>query len=117
MRLSSMNTKQSLRIIPALLVLFSCFSSAEMQPTPTPEPGAALEGVITVSPIHGGPSRADLSDSGPLAAVAFVVENERGTGTSFTADVPVNVRIPLAPGHYSVAQEGRASGIGKLWPW
>ena len=111
-----MNTKQSLRIIPALLVLFSCFSSGETQPTP-PEPGAGLEGVITVSPIHGGPSRAGLSDSGPLANVAFVVENERGTVTSFTTDDQGQFRISLAPGHYTVSREGRKGGIGKFGPF
>jgi hypothetical protein len=112
-----MNTKQSLRIIPAFLVLFSCFSSAETQPTPAPETGTGLEGVITVSPIHGGPSRADLPDSGPLANVAFVVENERGTVTSFTTDDQGQFRISLAPGHYTISREGRKGGIGKFGPF
>ncbi len=112
-----MNTKQSLRIIPALLVLFSCFCSAETQPTPAPEPGTGLEGVITVSPIRGGPSRADLPDSGPLANVAFVVENERGTVTSFTTDDRGQFRISLAPGHYTIFREGRKGGIGKFGPF
>jgi len=112
-----MNTKQSLQKIPALLVLFSCFSSAETQPTPTPETGTGLEGVITVSPIHGGPSRADLPDSGPLANVALVVENERGRVTSFTTDDQGQFRISLAPGHYTVSREGGKSGIGKFGPF
>jgi len=88
-----------------------------MQPTPTPEPGTGLEGVITVSPIHGGPSRADLPDSGPLANVAFVVENERGTVTSFTTDDQGQFRISLAPGHYTISREGRKGGIGKFGPF
>src|ERR1700730_5281294 len=104
MRLSSMKTKQSLRIIPALLVLFSCFSSAETQPTPAPETGTGLGGGIAVSPIQGGPSRADLPDSGPLANVAFVVENERGTVTSFTTDDQGRFRMSVAPGHYTVSR-------------
>ena len=112
-----MKTKQSLRIIPALLVLFSCFSSAETPPAPAPETGTGLEGVITVSPIRGGPSRAGLPDSGPLANVAFVVENERGTVTSFTTDDQGQFRISLAPGHYTVSREGRKGGIGKFGPF
>jgi hypothetical protein len=112
-----MKTKQSLRIIPALLVLFSCFSSAETQPTPAPETGTGLEGVITVSPIRGGPSRADLPDSGPLANVAFVVENERGAVTSFTTDDQGQFRISLAPGHYTVSRGGKKGGIGKFGPF
>src|SRR6267143_192366 len=102
-----MNTKQSLRIIPALLVLSSCFSSAEAQPMFTPEPGTGLEGVITVSPIRGGPSRADIPDSGPLANVAFVVENEKGVVGSFTTDDQGQFRISLAPGHYKRSMDLR----------
>jgi hypothetical protein len=112
-----MNTKQSLRIIPALLALSSCFSSAETQPTPTPEPGTGLEGVITVSPIRGGPSRADIPDSGPLANVAFVVENEKGAVGSFTTDDQGQFRISLAPGHYTVSREGKKGGVGKFGPF
>jgi len=112
-----MNTKQSLRIIPALLVLSSCFSSAEAQPMSTPEPGTGLEGVITVSPVRGGPSRADTPDSGPLANVAFVVENEKGAVTSFTTDDQGQFRISLAPGHYTVSREGKKGGIGRFGPF
>ena len=112
-----MKTKQSLRIIPVLLVLFSCFSSAETQPTPAPDTGTGLEGVITVSPIRGGPSRADLPDSGPLANVAFVVENERGTVTSFTTDDRGQFQISLAPGRYTVSRKGGKGGIGKFGPF
>jgi Prealbumin-like fold domain len=112
-----MKTKQSLRIIPALLVLFSCFSSAETQPTPGPETGTGLEGVITVSPIRGGPSRAGLPDSGPLANVAFAVENEKGTVTSFTTDDQGQFRISLAPGRYTVSRNGGKGGIGKFGPF
>ena len=104
-------------MIPALLVLFSCFSSAETPPAPAPETGTGLEGVITVSPIRGGPSRAGLPDSGPLANVAFVVENERGTVTSFTTDDQGQFRISLASGHYTVSREGRKGGIGKFGPF
>jgi Prealbumin-like fold domain len=112
-----MKTKQSLRIIPALLVLFSCFSSAETQPAPAPETGTGLEGVITVSPIRGGPSRAGLPDSGPLANVAFVVENESGTVASFTTDDQGQFRISLAPGRYTVSRKGGKGGIGKFGPF
>lgn len=112
-----MKTKQSLRIIRALLLLFSCFSSAAAQPTPTPEPGTGLEGVITVSPVRGGPSRADIPDSGRLANVAFVVENEKGPVISFTTDDQGQFRISLAPGHYTVSKEGKKGGIGKFGPF
>jgi hypothetical protein len=104
-------------MIRALLLLFSCFSSAAAQPTPTPEPGTGLEGVIAISPIRGGPSRAGLPDSGPLANVAFVAENEKGAVTSFTTDDKGQFRISLAPGHYTVSMEGKKGGIGKFGPF
>ena len=112
-----MKTKQSLRIIPALLVLLSCFSSAETQPTPAPETGTGLEGVITVSPIRAGPSRAGLPDSGPLANVAFVAENEKGAVASFTTDDKGQFRISLTPGHYTVSRQGKKGGFGKFGPF
>src|ERR1700736_3175400 len=112
-----MNTKQSLRIIQALLVLSSCFSSAEAQPTPTPEPGTGLEGVITVSPIRGGPSGADIPDLGPPPHVSFVVENEKGAVASFTADDQGKFRISLTPGHYTVSRDGKKGGIGRFGPF
>jgi hypothetical protein len=83
----------------------------------TAEPGTGLEGVITVSPIRGGPSRAGIPDSGPLANVAFVVENEKGAVTSFTTDDQGKFRISLAPGHYTVSREGKKGGIGKFGPF
>jgi hypothetical protein len=50
-----MGKQQDFPIIMVLLAVFSCLVLAETQSTPEPETG--LEGVISVSPVHGGPSR------------------------------------------------------------
>jgi hypothetical protein len=90
----------TLRIILALLVLSSVFSSAQTQSqSPT-----GIEGVITVSPIRPGPIRAgtDIPNRGPFANTTFVVQSEKGRAISFTTDNQGRFRVSLAPGHYTV---------------
>jgi hypothetical protein len=90
----------ALRIILALLVLSSVFSSAQTQSqSPT-----GIEGVITVSPIRPGPIRAgsDVPAVARLPNAVFAVGNEKGMVTSFTTDSEGRFRISLKPGHYSI---------------
>jgi hypothetical protein len=61
-----------------------------------------IEGVLSVGPIHGGPTRAGESDSAPLANVAFDVTNDAGAVTTFTTDATGHFQILLAPGRYSI---------------
>src|SRR2546423_1383138 len=58
-----MNEQHLLRIIFVLLALFSCACLAETQSTITSESETGIEGVISVGPIHGGPSRVGPSNS------------------------------------------------------
>jgi hypothetical protein len=92
---------QEIGIILVLLVM--SLSSAQ---TPSGS-GTGLEGVITISPIHPGPTRDDIPSSAPLANCTFAVQNEKGTVTSFTTDDQGRFRIPLAPGHYAVSMKER----------
>ena len=90
----------ALRIILALLVLSSVFSSAQAQSqSPT-----GIEGVITVSPIRPGPIRAgsDVPTAAPLPNAVFTIGNEKGVVTSFTTDSEGRFRISLKPGHYAI---------------
>ena len=107
---------RSLRLILALLFM-SCFSAAQTQPTTTPESGTGIEGVITVSPIHGGPSRIGIPDSKPLTNAPFIVENEKGAVASFVTDDQGHFRISLPPGHYTVSMKNRKGGIGRYGPF
>ena len=76
-----------------------------------------IEGLITISPTQPGPIRADAPGSKPLANTAFVVESQKGQVASFTTDDQGHFRIPLAPGHYTVAIKGRKSSIGRFGPF
>jgi hypothetical protein len=93
------------------VLLVMSFSSAQTRS----ESGTGLEGVVTVSPIHPGPTREGIPNSGPLANCTFAVQNEKGTVTSFTTDDQGRFRIPLAPGHYTVSMKER--GIRRCGPF
>jgi len=100
-------------IILGLLLMIGCVCIGQ---TPSGvETG--IEGLITISPTQPGPIRADTPGSKPLANTAFVVESEKGQVASFTTDDQGHFRIPLAPGHYTVAIKGRKSSIGHFGPF
>jgi hypothetical protein len=61
-----------------------------------------IEGTITLSPAHGGPTRKDEPDAAPFPNTAFDVLQETVTVTSFTTDAAGHFRVSLAPGHYSI---------------
>src|SRR2546423_14219972 len=63
-----------------------------------------IEGVISISPTHGGPARLGETDSAPLASVAFEVVNDAFVVTSFPADAAGHFRVPLPPCQYSIRQ-------------
>lgn len=81
------------------------------------ESGSGIEGVITISPICPGPIRADMPGAGPFGNVTFTVQNQTGLVTSFTTDAEGRFRVSLPPGHYTVAREGKKSGIGRFGPF
>ena len=81
------------------------------------EPQTGIEGVITVAPIHGGPSRIGVPDSRPLANTTFIAQKQNGTSTSFNTDDQGRFRVSLEPGHYTVSLEGKKGGIGRYGPF
>ena len=104
--------KKFLKIL-LLLIMSSSFSPAQTQT----ESGTGIEGLITVGPIRGGPSRIGIPDSRPLANAAFVVGNEKGVVTSFTTNDQGRFRISLAPGHYTVSMRDKKGAIGRYGPF
>jgi hypothetical protein len=97
--------------------MFAGFCSSQTSPTPTPESGTGIEGVITLSPTHPGPVRPGMISSKPLANATFVAANEKGTATEFTTDSEGHFRISLAPGHYTVSLKDKKGGIGRYGPF
>jgi hypothetical protein len=106
---------KNLPLIYFATILFSSMSAA--QTTPTPSATTGIEGVISVSPAHGGPTRIDESNSRPLTNIAFTVQNESGTVTDFTTDDQGHFQVSLSPGHYKVSMKDRKGGIGRFGPF
>ena len=105
---------QPFRITLALSIMLS-LSLAQTQPTPEARTG--VEGVITVSPVHGGPARLGVPNSRPLTNTDFVVQNDKGPVKSFTTDDQGQFRVSLAPGHYTVSIKERKGSIGRYGPF
>jgi hypothetical protein len=76
--------------------------SAETPPPPASGAGTGIEGIVSISPIHGGPSRQGVPDSAPLANTSFLVENTAGAVVTFETDDHGRFRVSLPPGHYTV---------------
>ena len=98
---------RALVTLAGLLVM--SLSSAQTQ--------SGIEGMITVAPARGGPARAELPDSAPLANVEFAVTNETGQVASFTTDAEGRFHVSLAPGHYSVSKAERKPAVGRFGPF
>jgi hypothetical protein len=116
----SKNLTRSGRIIFRLVLLFglvSWFGSAQGQSTVAPESGTGIEGMITIGPAHGGPSRVGVPDSKPLANVAFTVKNDKDVMPSFTTDAEGRFKVSLPPGHYTVSRTDAQSKIGRYGPF
>lgn len=108
---------QSMDLLLILFALFSCVARAETTPTPSPEPGAGLEGSISLHSISGGPVRQGVPDSRPLTNTTFFVLKENQTIASFTTDDQGRFRISLPPGHYRVSKKNWKSRVGFFGPF
>jgi hypothetical protein len=79
-------------------------------------PSTGIEGTFSISPVHGGPTRAGETDSAPLANVQFDVANDAGLQASFTTDAGGHFRVPLPPGRYSIKmrEKKKMGGCGTI---
>lgn len=106
-------------LVAALFVTILAGPSLAQSSSPTPLPllPSGFEGIITVGPVHGGPIQIGMPDSRPLAAVEFIVANEKGPVTSFTTDEHGHFRVSVEPGHYTVTKKDARRGIGRFGPF
>jgi hypothetical protein len=107
----------ALRVSVIGFLSFAGFCYAQTSPTPMPQSETGIEGIITMSPAHGGPTRVGEQSSRPLANTPFVVSNDRGTVAEFTTDDQGKFKVLIAPGHYTVARKGAQKGIGRFGPF
>lgn len=83
----------------------------------TSDTPSGIEGTVTVSPIHGGPSRLGVPDSAPLANASFFVESAAGGQVAtFKTDEKGHFKVGLPPGRYAIRAEktgmkGRGCGL------
>lgn len=107
-----MTNKRDLFItLSLLLAMFPCFILGETGPT------TGLQGVITTSPIQGGPARIGIPNSAPLANVDFNVKKGDETVASFRTDDKGQFRITLAPGHYIISLKEGKRRFGRYGPF
>jgi hypothetical protein len=68
--------------------------------------GTGIEGIVSFSPIHPGPTRENEPNTAPLPNISFAVENDSGTVATFVTDEQGKFRVSLKPGHYKVSVRG-----------
>lgn len=101
-----MKTRLSATATLLTLVALSFFSLAADSET-------GLEGVISISPAHGGPAMIGGPNSTALADTAFIVTKGANTIASFTTDNQGRFRILLPEGHYTIALKAGRGAIGR----
>jgi hypothetical protein len=72
----------------------------------TPSIATGIEGVISISPSHGGPVREGEANSAPLADTVFEAADSAGAATTFTTDNAGRFRMALPPGRYTIKMRG-----------
>lgn len=111
-----MHKQHSIAVIQTLLILFSSLALAQTGSAPKPESESGLEGVITIGPTLGGPTRQGVPDSKPLANMEFIVRKDDNLVASFKTDDQGRFRIALPPGHYAVSRKD-GSAVGNYGPF
>ena len=91
--------------------LTSLFSMTALCNPASPGP-SGIEGVILVSPSHGGPIRKDRPSATPAGNVEFIVKKGDAQVSSFTTDNEGRFKISLEPGHYVVMREDPGARVG-----
>jgi hypothetical protein len=111
-----MNRLHVLALIPVLFALAPCVALSETSPDAKSDTG--LEGVITISPTHGGPITPDEPVSKPLPKTVFVVQREdRSIAAEFETDEQGRFRISVPPGHYDVLAKDQKHKFGGHGPF
>jgi hypothetical protein len=84
------------------LAAFCCLMLSVADSGASPQPVTGIEGTVTISPIQGGPTKAGVPDSAPLADTSFIVETPAGKVATFKTDQQGRFRVELAPGKYVI---------------
>jgi hypothetical protein len=82
-------------------LLLISFEPSQMSAQASPL-STGIDGVVSVSPTHGGPVQAGEASSAPLANVTFEITSGAGATTTFTTDNAGYFRVSLSPGRYTI---------------
>ncbi len=87
----------------AFLIILSSLSPMSAHAADT---GTGIEGVVSISPTHGGAIRQDEPLTKPLPNLDFVAQNQQHAAVgSFKTDEQGRFRLSLAPGHYTISMK------------
>lgn len=98
-----------------VLLMFSC--SLMTAQTPGKSGDTGIEGVISISPTHGGPIRRGEATSAPVRETEFVVHKGEETVATFKTDAAGKFRVSVPPGHYTVSRANWSARIGRYGPF
>jgi prealbumin domain-containing protein len=101
----------------ALWGLIPCLALTQTQPTPAVDGSTGIEGIISMTPIQGGPTRQGEPDSMPLANIIFEVKQNGQVTKSFQTDDRGQFHVELKPGHYTIARKDWKGAVGFYGPF
>lgn len=107
----------SLFLSLAFIGLFSCLAQAQTPPNSASDGPTGIDGIISVSPIRGGPTRQGDSDSKPLSNMVFEVKQGGRVLSSFKTDDRGHFRLSLEPGRYTISRKDWESALGSYGPF
>lgn len=76
-----------------------------------------MEGIISITPVQGGPTRQGESASRPLVKITFEVKQNGRVAKSFQTDDRGQFHVELRPGHYTIARKDWKGAIGFYGPF
>lgn len=89
------------------MILSSSAASAE----------TGIEGVMSISPVNGGPIRIGAPESKPLPSTEFVVMKGEEQVALFQTDEEGRFKVSLPPGHYQISKAGPRTRVGHWGPF
>jgi hypothetical protein len=96
------------------LVLIVVSSSVMMAQTPGTSGETGIEGLILISPTHGGPVRPGVASSAPLRDTEFIVRKAEETIATFKTDAEGKFRVLVPPGRYTVSRANWSGRVGRV---
>lgn len=104
--------------LPLCLVFLSLIPRLMGETRPSPSPNrTGIEGVISISPVRGGPIRQGVPSSAPLANIAFAAKQGDREIKTFTTGNDGRFQVTLEPGHYTIMRKDWKGAIGSYGPF